>query len=73
MVPPGLNRAEILALNHTALRSTYLRSCRELFADVQLEKAMILPYSWSSKRLPVFQGEVVEYQQLTEIKGIFAV
>ena len=55
------------------LRSTYVAVVSKLFADLQLEKAIILPYSWSSKRLPVFQGEVVEYQQLTEIKGIFAV
>jgi hypothetical protein len=41
------------------------------FADLQLENAIILPYSWSSQRLPVFLGEVVEYQQLTEIKGMF--
>jgi hypothetical protein len=43
----------------------------EPFADLELEKGTILPYSWSSKRLPVFQGEVVEYQQLTEVNGIF--
>jgi hypothetical protein len=45
----------------------------ELFADVQLEKAIILPYSWSSKRVSVFQGEVVEYQQLTQKRRHFDV